>query len=181
MKLYSTAALLLGLTLTSANAAIAMTYDSHLQSPYPASPATEPSPTAYIYPAQGTLTSGYGWRWGRMHNGIDIAAPEGTPIVAAAAGTVITAHWNNGGYGNLIEIQHSDSRTTLYAHNSKILVKVGDQVEQGQTIALMGSTGYSTGPHCHFEIHTPEHKAVDPLAYLPAHTVASMYYKPRKG
>lgn len=120
----------------------------------------------FIYPAQGILTSSFGWRWGRMHRGIDIAGPTGTPIVAAAKGTVQFAGWNSGGYGYLVEIRHPDGSLTRYAHNSRLLVNRGDGVEQGQAIALMGSTGYSTGPHCHFEIHPSGRGAVNPLAYL---------------
>ncbi|WP_071515378.1 peptidoglycan DD-metalloendopeptidase family protein [Geitlerinema sp. PCC 9228] len=130
-------------------------------------PEGEASFNGYIWPAKGVLTSGYGWRWGRMHRGIDIAGPIGTPIVAAASGVVTEAGWNSGGYGNLVEIQHSDGSLTLYAHNSRILVGKGQRVEQGQQVAEMGSTGYSTGPHLHFEIHPPGQGAVDPLAYLP--------------
>ncbi|MBW4521364.1 MAG: peptidoglycan DD-metalloendopeptidase family protein [Scytolyngbya sp. HA4215-MV1] len=121
----------------------------------------------YIWPAKGLLTSGYGWRWGRMHKGIDIAAPIGTPVVAAAPGVVVTAGWNSGGYGNLVEIQHADGSLTLYAHNNRILVREGQKVDQGQQIAEMGSTGYSTGPHSHFEVHLPGQGAVNPIAYLP--------------
>ncbi len=122
----------------------------------------------YAWPAKGVLTSGYGWRWGRMHKGIDIAAPVGTPIQAAAPGKVITAGWNDGGYGYMVEIQHSDGSVTLYAHNSRILVRVGQQVRQGQQIAAMGSTGFSTGPHSHFEVHLPGRGAVNPIAMLPS-------------
>ncbi len=121
----------------------------------------------YIWPAQGVLTSGYGWRWGRMHNGIDIAGPVGTPIFAAAAGVVTFAGWNSGGYGNLVEIAHPDGSFTLYAHNQRILVREGQEVEQGEQVAEMGSTGFSTGPHLHFEIHPPGQGAVNPMAYLP--------------
>lgn len=121
----------------------------------------------YIWPAKGVFTSGYGWRWGRMHRGIDIAAPIGTPIIAAADGEVITAGWNSGGYGNLVKLRHYDGSVTLYAHNSKLLVRRGQKVKQGQQIAKMGSTGFSTGPHLHFEIHTQGNKAVNPIAYLP--------------
>ncbi|HEY9611778.1 peptidoglycan DD-metalloendopeptidase family protein [Allocoleopsis sp.] len=121
----------------------------------------------YIWPTKGVLTSGYGWRWGRMHKGIDIAAPIGTPVVAAAPGVVVSAGWNSGGYGNLVEIQHADGSLTLYAHNNKILVRRGQQVEQGQQISEMGSTGFSTGPHCHFEVHPNGRGAVNPIAYLP--------------
>lgn len=121
----------------------------------------------YIWPAKGVLSSPYGWRWGRMHKGIDIAAPVGTPIVAAAPGKVVTAGWNDGGYGNLVEIEHADGSVTLYAHNNRILVRVGQQVGQGQHIADMGSTGFSTGPHSHFEVHLPGRGAVNPIAVLP--------------
>lgn len=121
----------------------------------------------FIWPAHGVLTSGYGWRWGRMHKGIDIAGPVGTPIVAAASGVVITAGWNSGGYGNLVEIQHSDGSITLYAHNSRLLVRTGQYIQQGQQVAEMGSTGFSTGPHLHFEVHPGGSGAVNPIAYLP--------------
>lgn len=122
----------------------------------------------YMWPAQGVLTSGYGPRWGRMHRGVDIAAPVGTPIYAAADGTVARAGWNSGGYGNLVDIRHPDGSMTRYAHNSRLLVRVGQQVRQGQHIAAMGSTGYSTGPHLHFEIHLPGSGTVNPVAYLPS-------------
>ncbi|MEL6439573.1 MAG: peptidoglycan DD-metalloendopeptidase family protein [Cyanobacteria bacterium J06621_8] len=119
----------------------------------------------YIWPAQGVLTSGYGWRWGRLHRGIDIAAPIGTPILAAATGEVIAAGWH-GGYGNLVKLEHIDGSVTLYAHNSKILVSHGQWVSQGEQIAKMGSTGRSTGSHLHFEIHTSDRKVINPLALL---------------
>ena len=121
----------------------------------------------YIWPTKGVITSGYGRRWGRMHKGIDIAAPTGTPIVAAGPGVVVTAGWNSGGYGNLVEVQHPDGSVTLYAHNSRILVRRGQAVEQGQQISEMGSTGFSTGPHLHFEVHPPGRGAVNPIAFLP--------------
>ena len=121
----------------------------------------------YMWPAKGMLTSPYGWRWGRMHKGIDIAAPVGTPIMAAAPGKIITAGWNDGGYGNLVEVEHADGSVTLYGHNSRVLVRVGQQVRQGQQIAEMGSTGFSTGPHSHFEVHLPGRGAVNPIAFLP--------------
>lgn len=121
----------------------------------------------YIWPAKGVLTSGYGRRWGRMHKGIDIAAPVGTPIMAAAAGEVISAGWNSGGYGNLVKLKHADGSITFYAHNNRILVRTGQYVEQGQQISEMGSTGFSTGPHLHFEVHPGGQGAVNPIAYLP--------------
>lgn len=123
--------------------------------------------TGYIWPAEGELSSPYGWRWGRMHRGIDIAGPIGTPIVAAASGVVSYADWNDGGYGYLVEITHADGSTTLYAHNDRILVNEGEEVAQGQQVAEMGSTGFSTGPHLHFEVHAAGEGAVDPIAYLP--------------
>ncbi|ACK66235.1 Peptidase M23 [Rippkaea orientalis PCC 8801] len=123
--------------------------------------------TGYIWPTKGVLTSGYGRRWGRMHKGIDIAAPIGTPIIAAAPGEVITSGWNSGGYGKLVKVRHPDGSVTLYAHNSRLLVRRGQQVEQGQQIAEMGSTGYSTGPHLHFEVHPNGRGAVNPIAMLP--------------
>ncbi|WP_084176598.1 peptidoglycan DD-metalloendopeptidase family protein [[Limnothrix rosea] IAM M-220] len=121
----------------------------------------------YIWPAQGVLTSGYGRRWGRMHRGIDIAAPVGTPIFAAAGGEVVSAGWNSGGYGNLVKVKHKDNSVTLYAHNSRILVRKGQKVKQGQQIAAMGSTGFSTGPHLHFEVHKAGQGAKNPIAFLP--------------
>lgn len=131
----------------------------------------------YSWPAQGAITSHYGWRWGRMHSGIDIAGPTGTPIVAAADGVVITSEWHDGGYGNLVEIEHPDGSITLYAHNSQNRVSVGEVVKKGQLIAFMGSTGYSTGPHLHFEVHLPGQGAVNPSAYLPSgHSVAHKHW-----
>jgi murein DD-endopeptidase MepM/ murein hydrolase activator NlpD len=138
-----------------------------INSPEPYLPDNSRPFNGYIWPAKGVFTSGYGWRWGRMHKGIDIAAPVGTPIVAAAEGEVISAGWNSGGFGNLVKIRHSDGTITLYAHNSKIHVRRGQFVEQGQHIANMGSTGFSTGPHLHFEIHPQGQKAINPIALLP--------------
>lgn len=113
-----------------------------------------------LFPAPGVMTSGYGWRWGRMHKGYDIAAPTGTEIVAAASGTVTYSQWNSGGYGYLVVVGHpcvpgsEQCYETLYAHNSKLLVKQWQKVEQGQVIALMGNTGRSYGPHLHFEVQS---------------------------
>ena len=120
----------------------------------------------YIWPAQGLFTSGYGWRWGRMHKGIDVAGPVGTPIVASAPGVVSYSGYNDGGFGYLVEIDHADGSMTRYAHNSRLLVREGQQVAQGQQISEMGSTGFSTGPHLHFEIHSAQ-GTVNPMAYLP--------------
>ncbi|MEH2069615.1 MAG: peptidoglycan DD-metalloendopeptidase family protein [Nostoc sp.] len=131
-------------------------------------PPPSTSTLAYIWPTKGTLTSGFGMRWGRPHKGIDIANSTGTPVTASAQGTVEKAGWNSGGYGNVVDIRHPDGSLTRYAHNSKILVQPGQQVNQGETIALMGSTGHSTGPHSHFEIHPSGKGAVNPIAFLPA-------------
>lgn len=122
-------------------------------------------PPTYIKPiAGGRFTSGFGRRWGRMHKGVDWACPVGTTVYASCAGTVIQASYN-GGYGNNVVISHADGRLTRYAHNSKLLVKVGQKVEQGEPIALSGSTGHSTGPHVHFEIYIGG-TAVNPLKYI---------------
>jgi len=123
--------------------------------------------SALIWPAQGTFTSGYGWRWGRMHRGIDIANNVGTPIVAAARGRVTFAGWHEGGYGYFVEITHEDGSRTRYGHNSNLLVREGQQVDQGQVISQMGSTGRSTGPHLHFEVLPPGEGAMNPLQFLP--------------
>jgi murein DD-endopeptidase MepM/ murein hydrolase activator NlpD len=125
----------------------------------------------YMWPAQGALTSGYGWRGGRMHQGIDIAAPIGTPIMAAASGEVVFAGWNSGGYGNLVQLKHPDGSVTFYAHNNRLLVSNGQKVKQGQLIAEMGSTGRSTGPHLHFEIRPNGTTAINPIARLPKERV----------
>ena len=121
----------------------------------------------YLWPTKGVFTSGYGWRWGRMHKGIDIANNVGTPIVAAKDGIVVYSGWSSG-YGYLVELSHGDGTSTRYAHNSRLLVRKGQIVPQGQTISLMGSTGRSTGPHLHFEIRRPGGAAVDPMRLLPS-------------
>lgn len=123
-----------------------------------------PSSSGFIWPAEGTLTSSFGPRWGRMHEGIDIAGGSGSPIVASASGTVIVAGWS-GGYGNLVVIDHGNGMSTAYAHNSSIAVSVGQRVTQGSVVAGMGTTGNSTGVHSHFEIRV-NGAAVDPMGYL---------------
>jgi murein DD-endopeptidase MepM/ murein hydrolase activator NlpD len=124
------------------------------------------SSSRYVWPSRGVLSSGYGWRWGRMHRGIDIAAAIGTPIVSVASGTVVYAGWNDGGYGYMVEVEHADGTMTRYAHNDRLLVSKGQQVNQGQQISEMGSTGFSTGPHLHFEIHPRGQGAVNPMALM---------------
>ena len=121
----------------------------------------------YQWPTKGVFTSGYGWRWGRMHKGIDIANNTGTPVFAARDGIVSFSGWS-GAYGYLVEIAHSDGESTRYAHNSRLLVKKGQVVPRGARISLMGSTGRSTGPHLHFEIRRSGGAALNPLVKLPA-------------
>lgn len=123
----------------------------------------------YIWPVRGTITSNFGRRnvsvGNRNHLGIDIAVPTGTAIKAADGGTVITAGWK-GTYGKLVAIQHDNGTVTYYAHNSAINVSVGQKVYQGQIIARAGSTGRSTGSHCHFEVRV-NGTSVNPRNYLP--------------
>lgn len=122
-------------------------------------------PPTYIKPLSGgRFSSGFKMRWGRMHKGVDWACPTGTAIMASCGGTVVQAGWM-GGYGNCITIRHPDGRQTRYGHLSKILVKSGQSVKQGEKIALSGNTGRSTGPHVHFEIII-NGSQVNPLNYL---------------
>ncbi len=123
-----------------------------------------PSGAGFAWPVNGVITSPFGWRWGRMHEGVDLGAPYGAPITAAAAGIVIYAGWL-GGYGNLTVIDHGGGLATAYGHQSQISVSVGQQVAKGQIIGAVGSTGHSTGPHLHFEVRV-NGQAVDPLGYL---------------
>jgi murein DD-endopeptidase MepM/ murein hydrolase activator NlpD len=116
------------------------------------------------WPVSGPVTSGFGPRWGQMHEGIDIAVALGTPVRAAAAGTVIYTGWL-GGYGNLVVVDHGGGLSTAYAHNSSIAASVGQTVAAGQVISYSGSTGHSSGPHVHFEVRV-NGSAVDPLGYL---------------
>ena len=128
-----------------------------------------PDGCLYLWPVQGPITSDFGYRFifgeNNFHRGIDIAAAHGTAINAAANGTVTFAG-EKGTYGNLVILSHANGFQTYYAHCSKLLVKVGDTVTQGQPIAAVGSTGRSTGPHCHFEVRY-QNTPLDPLFYLP--------------
>ena len=122
-------------------------------------------PPTYIKPLiGGRVSSGFGRRWGRMHKGIDWACPTGTKVFASSNGVVVSAGYVSG-YGNCVLISHPDGRMTRYAHNSKLLVKAGQSVSQGEVIALSGSTGRSTGPHVHFEILI-NGSQVNPVNYL---------------
>ena len=128
-------------------------------------PVVVPSGSGVLgWPVSGPVTSGFGLRWGRMHEGIDIAVAEGTPVRAAGAGTVIYAGWM-GGYGNLVVVDHGSGLSTAYAHNSSLGVGVGQSVTAGQVVSYSGNTGNSTGPHVHFEVRV-NGSAVDPLGYL---------------
>ena len=126
--------------------------------------------SSYIWPTKGVITSGYGWRWGRMHQGIDIANKVNTPVLSAKGGIVSYAGWK-GAYGYLVEIAHVNGDSTRYAHNNRLLVKKGQILPQGATIATMGSTGRSTGPHLHFEIRKKSGTAINPANLLPSKLV----------
>jgi murein DD-endopeptidase MepM/ murein hydrolase activator NlpD len=122
------------------------------------------SSSGSIWPLRGTITSRYGPRWGTTHKGLDIAAPTGTTVSAFMSGTVTFSGWQ-GGYGNLVIINHGNGLQSYYGHNSKLLVSSGQKVSKGQAISRVGSTGDSTGPHLHFEVRkngTP----VNPSNYL---------------
>ncbi|MFZ9668347.1 MAG: murein hydrolase activator EnvC family protein [Solirubrobacterales bacterium] len=130
----------------------------------PAGPMSAPSAAGLVWPLSGTLTSGFGYRWGRMHEGIDIAVAEGTPVRAAKSGTVILASYY-GGYGNYICVDHGGGLSTCYAHLSGYASSTGQRVSQGQVIGYSGNTGSSTGPHLHFEVRI-NGAAQDPMGYL---------------
>ncbi len=134
----------------------------------PAGPVAAPAPPSharFLWPVGGILVSRFGNRGGEHHDGIDIAAPEGTPIDAAAAGTVIFAGTQHG-YGNLAIVDHGGGEATVYAHCEKLLIRVGQKVSAGQEIARVGRTGRATGPHLHFEVR--EHaRPRNPLLFLP--------------
>lgn len=120
--------------------------------------------TTFSYPVGGVLTSKFGTRWGRMHEGVDFGVPIGTTVRASSSGKVTFAGWQSA-YGYLVTIQHANNTETWYAHNSSLLVSVGDYVNKGDVIAKSGATGRVTGPHVHFEIRV-NGKAVNPLNYL---------------
>ncbi len=135
---------------------------------------TQPKPQLpdgclFLWPVRGPITSDYGYRFifgeTNFHRGVDIAAPAGTAINAAADG-VVTFAGERGTYGNLVVVSHQNGFVTYYAHCSKLLVHAGDTVTQGQPVAAVGSTGRSTGPHCHFEVRY-QNSPIDPLLYLP--------------
>ncbi|MBO3460877.1 M23 family metallopeptidase [Aetokthonos hydrillicola Thurmond2011] len=119
-----------------------------------------------IWPSQGIISQGFKKN---RHIGIDIAAPPGTPIIAAATGQVVKSGWDDWGLGNAIRIHHSDGSFTVYGHNRRLLVRNGQHVNQGEVIAEMGTTGNSSGPHLHFEVHPDNMESViDPIPVLPS-------------
>jgi murein DD-endopeptidase MepM/ murein hydrolase activator NlpD len=123
-----------------------------------------PSAAGLIWPVSGPITSPFGWRWGRMHEGIDIGVGYGTPIHAAASGRVIYCGWEEG-YGNLVVLDNGGNLATAYGHQSAIAVTCGQTVAQGQVIGYVGCTGHCTGPHLHFEVRI-DGNPVDPMGYL---------------
>ena len=126
-----------------------------------------PVTTPTGWPTNGFISSGYGLRWNgaEFHQGIDIAAEMGTPIVATADGVVTIAGWNAGGYGNMVDIDHGSGVSTRYGHASAVVVTAGQRVRRGQIIAYVGSTGHSTGPHLHYEVRLSG-QPVNPTSYL---------------
>ncbi|MFF0151300.1 M23 family metallopeptidase [Micromonospora sp. NPDC005203] len=132
---------------------------------------TKPTP-AWVNPMPGAeVTSCYGQRWGTLHAGIDLALPSGTPIRAAAAGTVTQAGDASDGYGNSVFIDHGNGYLTHYAHQSRIAVTVGQAVKAGQVIGYEGATGDATGPHLHFEVHQGMWNQIDPAPFMRSHGV----------
>jgi len=125
---------------------------------------SSPSSSGLIWPVNGPVVSGFGMRWGRMHEGIDIGVGYGTPIHAAASGTVVYSGWMSG-YGNFVIIDHGGGMATAYGHQSSIAAGNGQSVSQGQVIGYVGCTGHCFGPHLHFEVRI-NGSAVDPLGYL---------------
>lgn len=128
---------------------------------------TQAAPDVWLLPLKGyTFTSPYGMRWGKLHGGIDLAAPEGTPYRAIHAGTVTLAGWN-GGYGYCVIVRHEDGTESVYGHSSRINVKVGQKVKAGDELGAVGNTGHSYGAHLHLEVHV-NGQAKDPIPWLRA-------------
>lgn len=132
-----------------------------------APPTGGASSSGLIWPVEGVITSGFGPRWGSFHPGLDIGVPEGTPIKAAASGTVVLmqSEAESGGYGNYTCIDHGGGLSTCYAHQTSFATSLGASVTQGEVIGYVGSTGFSTGPHLHFEVRV-NGEPQDPLGYL---------------
>jgi murein DD-endopeptidase MepM/ murein hydrolase activator NlpD len=142
----------------------------------PAAKATtakpKPPTPAWVSPMPGgEITSCFGQRWGVLHAGIDLAADAGTPIYSVAAGTVLTAGWAYAGYGISVVVDHGNGIQTHYAHQSRTAVQPGQKVKAGQVIGYEGSTGDSTGPHLHFEVHQGLWNQLDPAPFMRARGV----------
>ena len=135
-------------------------------------PVARAAGAPWVNPLPGAVVSScFGMRWGRLHAGVDLAAPNGTPIRAAGAGVIVKAG-AEAGYGNAVLIDHGNGYLTHYGHMSVITVRVGDEVTAGQQIGDEGSTGHSTGPHLHFEVHKGFYKnPIEPTGWLHEHGV----------
>jgi murein DD-endopeptidase MepM/ murein hydrolase activator NlpD len=147
---------------------LAATLAGYGSAPLPAGPIVPGSSgSGLIWPVSGPVVSGFGMRWGQMHEGIDIAVPEGTPIRAAASGSVILQQGEaeSGGYGNFTCLDHGGGLSTCYAHQSAFAVSSGQSVSQGDVIGYTGCTGHCFGPHLHFEVRV-NGAPTDPLGYL---------------
>ncbi len=129
-------------------------------------PAAKVAPGKLEWPVDGIVTSRFGQRGSRKHDGIDISAPEGSKILAAETGTVLYAGSDHRGYGNMIILKHDGGLVTIYAHNRENVAREGERVSRGQLIAKVGQTGRAEGPHLHFEVRQLD-KAKNPLLYLP--------------
>lgn len=135
------------------------------QRPRPPAMARGPGTFRLSWPVAGTVSSGFGPRWGRIHEGIDIMVPEGTDVRAAAAGEVVYSGNKLRGFGNLVIVLHEGRFLTVYAHNRENLVRERSYVDRGQVIARVGTTGHSTAPHLHFEVRVGD-VPQDPLEFL---------------
>lgn len=133
--------------------------------------AQQQAPDVWLLPVrvEFQITTLFAMRWGSFHKGLDMAAPYGTPFYAAHAGVVVLSRYY-AGYGNCVMIDHGNGITTVYGHASKLLVEEGQRVDAGQILALIGSTGYSTGPHLHFEVRLNDEQ-VNPMTWMRTHGV----------
>lgn len=139
--------------------------------PEPSAPSKTPAAPAFVRPADGSFTSGFGSRWGVLHAGVDIANSIGTPIRAVTSGTVLEAGPASG-FGLWVRLQHSDGTVSVYGHMNTINVSAGQHVATGQEIATIGNRGNSTGPHLHFEVWQNGLTKIDPLPWLSTRGIA---------
>ncbi|MGK5742759.1 M23 family metallopeptidase [Micromonospora sp. URMC 103] len=155
---------------TSASPSPSVTATTAKPKPKPKPKKTVKPKPGWVIPMQGaSITSCFGPRWGTQHAGIDFAMPAGTPIHAAFGGTVVKAGDAGDGYGNSVFIDHGNGYLTHYAHQSRLIVSVGDKVSTGQVIGYEGATGDATGPHLHFEVHQGQMwNQIDPAPFLRA-------------